>query len=722
MPKFDYEAAKKSGYSDEEIGEYLTKTRQDFDVTSALKSGYSLGEVADHLNQMEPKETKEERSSLEKAGRVAGQYALGVAEGTPVGLAFDIGVGAASKGLNPLIKSEQAGADIEFIAEKNAGKPFEEWSKPDQDFYNNAVNQVDPRNQQNQHPDISIRGIAEKATGLDLKPEGIIEKSAQWAGFIRDPRKIFELGKTGITKKDVLKAISPTSKEVLRGAGAGIALQAAEEGDLGPIGTLAAAVIGDVSGNIAKAGLKGAAKIIKNPREAIAEAASKFTAADKKNIQKQLIDDFRKSGVQADIGTITDNNLLKWMQSRLAQSSLTGKPLDELKNTMTKQVLDEYKALTDSFGQARFTSAYEAGEATKDFIKDLRETDLKETRELYKKADQSIKKDAFVDSRGISKKLEEIEKALSPGNIKSSEQSSVLSLIDKMKRDISDSQGNLLKGKVKDLMNDKIALNEIINYEVQGGSKQLLKGLVADIDRAIISYGKDNPTFAKNYIQANKRFSNHAKTFRNKRISKMLGEGDVANLINRLDSVQGIRELEDILKKTKGGSDLMNNLKRFKIDEMIQKNLVDSSTNQLKSGTFSKLLEKGKNREIAKELLPKGSYDRLVRLQKNAGHLAEATQKFLNTSKTAVTAADGAILIKLVTDLGAILNGNPFPLMKTGSVLLGSKKIANLIADPDFLKLTEDFILASQKNNTPMIERIGKDLLKYARVYEEEEK
>ena len=97
---------------------------------------------------------------------------------------------------------------------------------------------------------------------MDLKPEGIVEKAAQWVGFIRDPRKIFELGKTGITKKDVLKAISPTSKEVLRGTGAGIALQAAEEGDLGPIGTLAAAVIGDVSGNIAKAGLKGAAKII----------------------------------------------------------------------------------------------------------------------------------------------------------------------------------------------------------------------------------------------------------------------------------------------------------------------------------------------------------------------------------------------------------------------------------------------------------------------------
>ena len=53
---FDVEAARKEGYSDKEIADYLGGQRK-FDVTGAIKEGYSPSEIIDHLN---PKEAGDE--------------------------------------------------------------------------------------------------------------------------------------------------------------------------------------------------------------------------------------------------------------------------------------------------------------------------------------------------------------------------------------------------------------------------------------------------------------------------------------------------------------------------------------------------------------------------------------------------------------------------------------------------------------------------------------
>ncbi len=260
-------------------------------------------------------------------------------------------------------------------------------------------------------------------------------------------------------------------------------------------------------------------------------------------------------------------------------------------------------------------------------------------------------------------------------------------------------------------MNNKTALNDIINYEVQGGSKQLLKGVVGELDRAIISYGKENPKFAKNYIKANQRFSKHAKDFRNKRVAQLLTDNDPAQLLNKMNSVQGIRDLENILQKSGIGNSVMDSLKRFKLDKMIGDNLVDSTTQQMKLGTFSKLLEKGKNRDIAKELLSKPAFKRLERLQKNSGRLAETANKFFNSSKSGVTLEDAGVVAKVLTDLGNILAGNPWPLVKTAAGISGARYITKLIGDPSFLRLVEEMILATETNNIGMMTKIANEML-----------
>ncbi len=194
--------------------------------------------------------------------------------------------------------------------------------------------------------------------------------------------------------------------------------------------------------------------------------------------------------------------------------------------------------------------------------------------------------------------------------------------------------------RVQDLMNNKLGIQDVINYEIQGGAKQLLKNVVAELNRAIISHGRSNPTFAKNYIKANRSFSEHDKTFRNPKIDALLRDSDPDKILSDMGTVFGTRKLQKALSSSPEGRELFNSLKRLKFDQLIGNNLVDSTTQQVKLGTFFKLLEKGKNRQLVKELLGSTGLKRLEKLQKNAGRLADAAQKFYNASQSGVVATD----------------------------------------------------------------------------------
>jgi hypothetical protein len=720
---FDYEGARKAGYSDEEINSFvqsnkpkhsasdinqkLLRHNPKFDVQGAIDAGYSPGEINEHLEEFKPK-----RSLSEKAGRLGTQAALGAAENAL--LPYEIGVAPlASKEAQTAQYREGVGEDIERLLEQ---KSMGLWDEQDEALYKHLSEQMQDPEKASEYvktADIGVRGLAEKATGLDLHPEGIAEKAANWIGFIKNPTKLANLAKTGITAKEAIKAIAPSGSDLLRGIGAGTALEMAEQGNFGPIGTMAAVVIGDVAGGGTSALSKEGSKAVAQPKKYLAELSAKFTPKEKLNLQKEIIEDFKKSGLQADLGTLTDSNLIKWTQSRLAQSGLTGKALDEFRHELTDQIKREYRGLAESLGEAKYATAHEAGEAVKEGIKTIRETDLKATRQLYENATKSLKEKSFVDSNKLASVIEKLEKNLIPGSIKSTEQQTVLNTLEKLKRDLYDSSGKLMYADVKELMNNKIALNDIINYEVQGGAKQLLKEVVKEIDKAIISHGKQNPTFAKNYINANKRFSQHAKTFRSREVEQLLRSSDPSQLLNKMNTTHGIRTLDKVLSKSPEGKEIFNSLKRSKLDKAIGDNLVDSATQQVKLGTFSKLLEKSNNKEIFKEILGKEGFKRLERLQKNAGKLASAADKFYNASKSGVVAADAAVMAKGMSDVAHVLMGNPWPLAKTVGGVIGARKLSSLLADPEFLKLAEQAILASEKGSQPELFQIFGKLCPY---------
>ena len=229
----------------EEINPKLIKKNPKFDVQSAIDSGYSVDEINDYLEENSPK-----RSKAEKGGRLAVQYGLGVLSGSPSGIVYDIAAAPlASKEAQMVPYRENVMQDIERLQEqKQAGV----WDPQDQELYDNLIEQMKDTSKSDpfiQTADVSIRGLAEKATGLDLEPEGFGEKAANWAGFIKNPKNAKNLFKIGMNPKTLTKAIFPGPTEAIRGLSAGAALQMAEDGQLGPLGTIGSAIVGDIAGH-----------------------------------------------------------------------------------------------------------------------------------------------------------------------------------------------------------------------------------------------------------------------------------------------------------------------------------------------------------------------------------------------------------------------------------------------------------------------------------------
>lgn len=700
--QFDYQGAKAAGYSDEEISGFLAEHHPKFDFQDAQEAGYSPAEINEFLSSYQPK-----RSALEKGGRIARQVGLGAAEKAL--MPYEFGVAPlSSKKAQQVPYRENLFADIERLQEQKASG---QWDQQDQQLYDSLLDQI--RNPEKAEEfiktaDIGVRGIAEKATGQDLHPEGVLEKAANWMGFLIEPKKILSLAKTGLKPKEVVKAISPTGQETLRSLGAGFGLQMAEEGKLGPIGTMIAAVLGDLAGG----GSKGAIKALLTPKQSIAKVASKFTPKEKLDLQKEIIKDFRDAGIQADLGTITDSNIIKSAQARLAASGLTGDAFDKLKKQITDEIKEGYKKIADELGESRFASQHEASEIGKEALTEIRNAEKSRISEIYTKARESLKEDAKVSPVKLASTIEKIRFDLAPGAVKSTEQKAVLDVLDKLKADLYDVEGNLKAASVKDLMNNKAALNDIINYEMQGGQKQLLKQVVAELDKAIVSHGAANKEFLKNYAKANKEFTEHARTFRNENVNKILTSHDPQTLINKMNNVQGIKDMRKAFYKSPEGKKVFDDLARLKLDQIIEKNMVDGTTNQVKLGTFSNLLKKGKNEEIVKELLSPEAYKRLVKLQKSAGRLAESAQKFYNASKSGTVVLDAGIIEKLVHTLyglPALLSGNIWMLAPYGGYA-ATRYMNRLITDPKFLKAVEDMMLATEKNNVSLIQKAAENL------------
>ncbi len=370
--QFDYQSARSEGYSDDEILDHLSKQHPKYDVKGAIGEGYSPEEVIQHLS------ARKEKSFMEKATRLGQQAAIGAAENAA--LPYELAAANVGQREAQTVKyRESVFDDIEQLKDQ---KQTGVWSPDDQKLLDSLVDQVKSPEKADKFvktANIGVRGIAEAVTGQHLHPEGVLEKAASWVGFLKDPAKLASKATTaakflkdptkikelGISGKEIAKSLLPGQDEI-RGLSAGSALELAEQGKLGPLGTIAAAVAGDLIGHAPKAALK----VASNPKKAAATLTNLFTGANsQKEWTKQLIEDAREAGIQLDAGTITDSSLVKFAQAKAAQSGLTGEALDNFRKDLSGQIVKEYSNILEEVGAQSFENSYQAAEAIQDTLK-----------------------------------------------------------------------------------------------------------------------------------------------------------------------------------------------------------------------------------------------------------------------------------------------------------------------------------------------------------------
>jgi len=540
-----------------------------------------------------------------------------------------------------------------------------------------------------------FRSAREKSQGFEpgaLEPQGSIEKGAEKLARFAGESPVFG-GIHGI-------------RGALSLAGLAGGLQYGEDEKLGPVGQFMTGMAGALApGGIENLGRR-AVNLATSPKQSLAKGVSKL--AKSSEIKKRLIEDSRKAGVQLDLGSITDSGAVKFIQNQIAQSPLVGDALEVFKKDLSRQVINEYKAIADTIGQVNFQNNYQAGEAVQNATRSNQQRSLDSARKLYENA-RNAGENALVPTGEIEGVVAQIRNQLSPGSVKSPEQLKVMSTLENL-------QDGLWRGKspVESLINNKIALNDIIDYEIQGGTKQLLKRVVKTIDDTLTKYGSENPKFGHEWKSANKEFAQHAKTFRNTNISNVLKTQDPATIFNKMNTTAGIRDIRKSLSYTAEGKSLFNDLSRYKLDDMIGKTLEENIKDQIQFGKIGNVFKKQKTQELLKELMPKPDFDRLKRLTGLSESIAESASKFLNTSQSGTTLVNMAAVGKMVSDVGQAFSGNMLPFMTSLGGLAGARGVSKLITDPQFLRAVEDAILASESSNAGLMRQAGKKLLEAA--------
>jgi hypothetical protein len=582
-----YKSALDEGYSHEEILGYLsTHPEYSQKIQGARKEGYSDQEISDFLTTYSPKKKEQQKSLPEQAGRIGAQFALGAAESAA--LPYELGAATITQPQAQEVAYRQnLMEDIESMqqAKEMGGFPGrdEPWNQKDEEQLQNLVEQV--KEPEKAKPfvktaDIGVRGIAEKVTGINLHPKGALEKAANWYGWIKNPSNAKELIKLGTNPKELVKALIP-GKEVARSLSTGTALQMAEENKYGPMGTIAAAIVGDLGG----AGLPGTVKRIVQPKKTLAEISNLATDANsKKEWTSQLIGDARQAGIQLDAGTIANSNLIRMAQARAAQSALSGEALTNFRKDLSQQIVREYenvisdlgtmtfennhqaaeaireyvsqeennllkqpytkedlgkarslqgriatqekpdfqKQLLDKIAPEEFKNSYQAGETLKTVAEDVKapiKQEFNQRWENFNKKVENIPIEPQMNlARSISQFVKNHEGSLLLGE--SSAENAVLQAAKKLENALITSDGSFKGVNLNDLIKTKRTLGDVANWEFGGSNfESAYKQIVGEIDRAVeSSLERFSPTLREEYALLKSEYSAFKDVFENKNV------------------------------------------------------------------------------------------------------------------------------------------------------------------------------------------------------------
>jgi len=626
-----------AGYTADEIVKHLSST--DEKLKQAIDSGYTPDEIVSHFTA--PKE----RSFAAKTGRIATQAALGSLTSIPIVMAHDaVQLASRVPGGQYMRARQGIMEDLEWLAEKKKSVGLTESEEAQFNEFSDVIAQPARESSYSktepyaQSEDYSTIGLIEKGTGLDLKPEGYLEKAAFFLGGNKTPSKwgktAVDLKNIGLKPSELVQALKPGMKE-LRSLTGAAGWELAERGGYGPIGIIAASILG----HMVPGGIAGVTKAFLNPKQSLARAVNYITRDNSNTAwQKQLIISAREAGLQLDAGSLTDSRIIKLAQAKASQSGLTGDALDKFRQNLSGQIIKEYEQIAESLSTAKFENAHQASESVKSYLEtepiafktaDLekgmatapplrgrvgvfehpqhRETLLNaispvETitpaqggQELRAVANDIRKpiKDGFTNrwnemnqkvssvpsgpqvelARQIRAFVDSHGGTLLPGM--SSAESQVMKAAQDLSEVLSPSGSGYSDVSLSSLIKTKQTLADIADFDFGGSNfKSAYKTLVGDVDTAIKRTLLQNPELRVEYLALNAEYSAYKQTFENKHTLKLFerNNNDVASTYSYyLQNPDRQRALEGVLGQSEQGIQLLQKGKRDYASRVLSK-------------------------------------------------------------------------------------------------------------------------------------------------------
>lgn len=585
-----------------------------------------------------------------------------------------------------------------------------------------------------------FHGIDTLTGGYTETPEKGFVKHATKAAEFATPMGLIGKGAKAVEKvaPEVAKILSTlgttTAPELAGAAGAGAAMSKAQEEGLGPLGSIVAGIgVGGLSG-LGTYGLIGAGKGIKEAVKSIGDVSKEGFTKTQSTIGKILslgaAPNSEKRKMAQELGwkqtfnDQLDSDLAHGAANTLFDTAPTSKvyrnDLAEAKQSHIDAVVKQIDAVSPDKKDWKDASYDFAKQAA---VEDTRNEAMADA--LYERAASKSKPEDIGKTAPIFKEIDEVEKKLLKSPLPSDDQEWTLNLIKEIKEKYGlapskeelqyvkglkaaspEEQKYLLKNLGAKRIPDELPLEELIalkssiqsrikyNKDIPFGAKRFVNQIIGGVDRAIET--TTNKDFLNHQRAANSFFKRQIVDNVRSDIARSIKQEKLpAQAYDFMSDPQKIAELEKIAGPTPAGKQVMNALKRAKLQEVV----VDHVTNADGSLSYANLArlftKKSKSAPMLKALLGKEGYENLEKLATLAQDRSASSKILAGPSKTAQRGHDIAMY-------GTLLHGAltlNLPVLASVAAEAGSVNLlSRLVSNKDYIRAALKHAEANKAN------------------------
>lgn len=467
----------------------------------------------------------------------------------------------------------------------------------------------------------------------------------------------------------------------------------AEQEGYGKGGQFVSELVGlSFPGLIKSLGSKGLSIIKKGATKGAGEAVAKIAQVNPQQVKKGVMEAAERLGVKEDLplSAQIDNPLIQSAETKLFQS-VAGGPIQKKVENLGGKLVDVYKESGRSLSTRENMLPGVISEEAINALRNIEENSVKSYRSLYNQASKMLPEGAATAPKvgmAIHKIIDSTLKKLK-SDLGTPAKDALYNRLNRLKDSWSQTlalrEGNIPITSLETLKQD---LNQVIKYEVKGGVDKLLKPLQGITKEGIQSYGREfNRPYLTRFNQAEKTFGETAKTFRKNPLISSLIKGEKPELIfGKMNSVKGINELEKVMNKSIEGKEILDALKKYKLEDILNKKILDKN-GEISWGKAAGIFKEPKTKELVLKLVGQEHFQKLKDLSKVASGVEDGFKKFINTSKSATTIADYTLMVGLpIKAAQQLFTGNVLGAIKTTSVILSPRALSKLITNPKFIE------------------------------------